>query len=327
MGLSGVARAFPFIVRALARFVRMLRADPPDLVVLVDYPGLHVVMGHLARLHGVKVMHYIAPQYWGWAPWRLKRYRKCMDGNLAILPFEVPFYENSGVPCEYVGHPLLDHLAAHPPEPDAVEAVRAQPTVCLLPGSRRSELEANIAAYVALARRVKADHPDLRFVLPQVDNRREALIRSLLDAEKADFIEFHVGPLAAWLRGSRVVLAKSGTGSLEACLQGTPTVVIYKIKGWLADWFYRTYVTVPYIAAANLIAGREIVPELVFDDDEGWLRAEQHLRELLVDGPRREECLAGLRDMRDRMGEPGASGRAARWVLAFFGTGERRSEG
>lgn len=318
MGLSGVLRAFPFIVRALAHFLRLLRTDPPDLVVLVDYPGLHVIMGQLARRHGVPVLHYIAPQYWGWAPWRLKRYRRCVDANLTILPFEVPFYESAGVPSEYVGHPLLDHLEAHPPEPGAVEAVRARPTVCLLPGSRRSELEANVAAYVALARRLQRDHPDLRFVLPQVDDRRAELIRTLLAAENADLIEFHIGPLAAWLRGSRVVLAKSGTGSLEACLQGTPTVVIYKVKGWLAIWFARTYVTVPHIAAANLIAGKQIVPEVVFDDDDGWLRAEHELRQLMVDGEQRQTCLDELQKMRDRMGDPGASDRAAHWVLEFF---------
>lgn len=321
MGVAGVLRAMPFIFRAVARYLRLLRTDPPDLVVLVDYPGLHVIMGRLARRHGIPVLHYIAPQYWGWAPWRLTRYRHCVDANLTILPYENVFYERYGIPSEYVGHPLLDHLIAHAPDPDMVEAIRARPTVCLLPGSRRSELNANIPPFVAIAKRLRDDQPDLRFVLPHVDERRAPLIRSLLNNHDADFIEFHPGPLASWLEGARVVLAKSGTGSLEACVQGTPTVVVYRIKSRFGDWAYRKFITVPWVAAANLIAGRRVVPEFVFCDDDTWRHAEQALRELMADGEARDECLAGLVEMRAAMGQAGASERAAQWLLAFFDAG------
>jgi len=321
MGVAGVLRALPFIMRAVARFLTLLRTDPPDLVVLVDYPGLHLVMGRLARRHGIPVLHYIAPQYWAWAPWRLARYRHCVDANLTILPYEQRFYERHGVASEYVGHPLLDHISAHPAAPAAVEEVRETTTVCLLPGSRRSELNANIPQFVSIARRLRQDNPELRFVLPHVDLRRTELITSLLSEHDGEFIEFHPGPLASWLEGSRVVLAKSGTGSLEACLHGTPTVVVYQLQSKLGDWGHRNLLTVPWVAAGNLIAGRQIVPEFVFSGDDGWRQAERALRELMVDGAARDACLAGLADMRASMGSPGASERAAACLLGFFDRG------
>jgi len=327
MGLAGVLRALPLLIRATARFIRLLRDDPPDLVVLVDYPGLHLVFGRLARRHGVPVLHYVAPQYWGWAPWRMKRYRGCVDGSLTILPFEGAFFARVRLPTAYVGHPVLDHIAAEPSDPVAVAAVRERATVCLLPGSRRSELVTNLQPYVEIARRLRRDHPELRFVLPHTDPRRAPMIREMLDALGADFIEFHPGSLAVWLEGSRVVLAKSGTGSLEACLYGTPTVVVYKIKSAISTALSRIFISVPWIAAANLVAGREVVPEFLFHDDAGWQRAEAALRSLLRDGPEREQCLADLVEVGERLGEPGASARVASRIRAFlYGPGENRFE-
>lgn len=317
MGVSGVLRALPLLLRTVATFVRVLRDDPPDLVVLVDYPGLHLVLGKLARSRGVPVLHYIAPQYWAWAPWRMRRYLGCVDATLAILPFEAAFFEREGLLCEYVGHPLLDHFAAHPPARAELEAVRARPTVCLLPGSRRSEIETNLPAFAAIVRRLHRDHPELRFVVPHTDERRAPLIRAILRREGADEIEFHPGPLAKWLQGARVVVAKSGTGSLEACLHGAPTIVVYQLKGWLAEQAFARYLTVPWIASANLIAGRQVVPEIVFRGAGGWKRVEDELRALLADGPARAALLEGVAEVRARMGQPGASARAARWIVAF----------
>ena len=196
MGVSGVLRALPFIIRGLARYLRMLRDDPPDLVVLVDYPGLHLIMGRLARKRGIPVLHYIAPQYWAWAPWRMNRYRHCVDATLTILPFESAFYERAGLPAKYVGHPLLDELETEPSEPsEPPDSVPAAPMLCMLLGSRRSEITTNAGPFVAMARRLRADFPDLRFVAPHTSDRRAALIRDLLGAEGAqDLIEVVVGP-------------------------------------------------------------------------------------------------------------------------------------
>ena len=319
MGLSGVLRSLPFILRAFASYVRLLRQDPPDLVVLVDYPGLHLVMARQARRRNIPVLHYVAPQYWAWAPWRLNRYRKCVDATWTILPFEPAFYESAGVASEYIGHPLLDQIEAQPPDADLVRQAQQRRTLCVMPGSRRGEIETNLPALIGIVRNLRRDDPDLHVVLPHVDERRVPLIREILERENAsDEIDFRPGPIGGWLAGARAALVKSGTGSLEACLHGAPTVVFYRMRGPLTRWFYDRYITVPWIAAINLVANERAVPEHCFADDDGWQQVEQSIRDVLADGSVRDEVAAAIARARLRLGEPGATERAARWIERFF---------
>ncbi len=313
MGIAGVLKSLPFVIGAHRRFLRMLRDDRPDLVVLVDYPGLHLVMARAARRRGIPVLHYIAPQYWGWGPWRMRRYRKAVDATLTILPFEAPFYAREGVAAAYVGHPLLDQLADANGEAPGGSA----PLLCIMPGSRRKELHLHLAPMVAVARRLREKIPSLRVVLPHRDERRRPLIESLLREAGGDFVELHIGETSGWLRGARAVLVKSGTGSLEACLCGAPTVVVYVMHGWFARWGYKRLLNVPWFAGANLIANREVAPEVPIQSDADWNRAEELVEARLRDGPEREASLAGAAEVRDRLGEPGASARAAQWVAPF----------
>jgi len=150
------------------------------------------------------------------------------------------------------------------------------------------------------------------------DPRRTAVIRELLAAHGGDFVEHHEGPLAPWLAGSRLVLAKSGTGSLEACLHGAPVVVAYQLRSVLATIGYHNILSVPFIAAANLIANRRVVPESCFHHQGGWDRVLEAARALWRDGPARSACIDGLCSVRRRLGEPGATARVAALVRAFL---------
>ena len=318
MGVVAVLKQLPFVVRAYATFLRMLRDEPPDLVVLVDYPGLHLVMAKACKRARVPVLHYVAPQYWAWGPWRMRRYRRAVDATLTILPFETAFFRQFEVPARYIGHPLLDQIAAAPPAANEVEAVRATPTLCLLPGSRRSEIEANLPGMLEVARRLRRGEPSMRIVIAHRDARREELLRTTLAAHPCDGAEVQMGPLAPWLAGSRLVLAKSGTGSLEACLFGNPVVVVYKLRSALATMGYHNILSVPFVAAANLIAAREVVPEFCFHGEDGWDRVAAAAQRLWSDGEARRNCEAGLAEVKARLGGPGATQRTASIVRAFF---------
>lgn len=311
MGLSGVFRSLPFVLGAVRRFLQVLDDERPDLVVLVDYPGLHLVLARLARRRGIPVLHYIAPQYWAWGPWRMQRYRRCVSATLTILPFESPFFRDAGIPSCYVGHPLLDR-APDAPAPDLPPRV-----LCLLPGSRRREIELNLPGLLRVAAALREDDPELTVVLPHSDPARGPLIESLLRDHHAEFVRYRKGPIGAVLATARLVLAKSGTGSLEACLHGTPTVVVYRLSGRFAAWFARRCLTVPFIASANLIAGRAVIPELCFRGDDGWTDVLAAARTLWPDGATRTRCLDDLRAVRARLGTAGASRRVARWILPF----------
>jgi lipid-A-disaccharide synthase len=318
MGVVGVLKQLPLIVRAFATFLRQLRDDPPDLAVLVDYPGLHVVMAKAARRAHVPVLHYVAPQYWAWGPWRMRRYRRAVDATLTILPFETAFFARFRVPAAYIGHPLLDELAAHPPDAAAVAAVRARRTLVLMPGSRRAEIEANLPGMLAVARALRAREPDLRVVLPHKNPRRTTLLRERLAAHDAAFVEHHEGDLAPWLAGARLVLAKSGTGSLEACLHQAPTIVVYRLRGLLGTLGYHNILSVPWIAAANLIAGRAVVPEHCFHGDHGWTAVQRDAERLWFDEAARATMLGDLAEVRARLGAPGATARVAAIARTFL---------
>lgn len=321
MGVLSVLRKLPDILRAYASWLRLLRDDPPDLVVLVDYPGLHVVMAKAAKRAKVPVLHYVAPQYWAWGPWRMRRYRRSVDATLTILPFETAFFARFRVPARYVGHPLLDELERHPADAAHVAGLRARKVLCLLPGSREREIRVNLPGMLRVAERLRTADPDVRVVLPHRDPRRSALIRDLLRAQNAQYVEHQEGPLADWLAGARLVLAKSGTGSLEACLHGTPTVVVYQLRGWLATFGYHNILSVPYVAGANLVAGREVVPEFCFHRDSGWDEVAQAAERLWRDGPERERCLQDLQAVRQRLGSPGATERVAALMRQFLAAG------
>lgn len=318
MGVVGVLRQLPLILRAFAAFLRLLRDDPPDLVVLVDYPGLHVVMAKAAKRRGIPVLHYVAPQYWAWGPWRMRRYRRAVDATLTILPFETTFFARFRIPAAYIGHPLLDELDREPPDPAAVAAVRARPTLVLLPGSRRAEIDANLPGLLRIAAAIRRVAPDTRVVLPHKNPRRTPLLRAALASADADFVEHHEGPLGAWLAGARLVLAKSGTGSLEACLHGNPTIVVYQLRGMLSTLGYHNILSVPWIAAANLIAGRQVVPEFCFHRPSGWDDVERSALQLWADGEPRQRAIDGLAEVRRRLGAPGASARTAAIVDTFL---------
>ncbi|HEX6810182.1 MAG TPA: lipid-A-disaccharide synthase [Planctomycetota bacterium] len=318
MGITGVLRQLPLLLRAFASYLRMLRDDPPDLVVLVDYPGLHVVMAKAARRRKIPVLHYVAPQYWAWGPWRMRRYRRAVDATLTILPFETAFFRRFRIPAAYIGHPLLDDLAEHPPDATSVASVRKQRTLVLLPGSRRAEIEANLPGMLRIARELRAVDPACRVVLPHKDRRRTGLLRTMLAQHDAAFVEHHEGPLAPWLAGAWLILAKSGTGSLEACLHGNPTIVVYRLRGLVSTLGYHNILSVPWIAAANLIAGRAVVPEFCFHHAGGWDDVLAAARTMWAEGPDRSAVLEGLADVRQRLGAAGATARVASIVRTFL---------
>jgi len=327
MGLGGVLRSIPLILRAFATFLRILRDDRPDLIVLVDYPGLHLVLAEAARRRGIPVVHYVAPQYWAWGPWRMRRYRRAVDATLTILPFEPAFFGDRDLASGYVGHPLLDELAANPPSARSLDEVRARPTLVLMPGSRRKEIALHLRPMVELALRMQGQRPDLRIVIPHRDPKRAELIgERLRELPAGDRVEVQIGDPGPWLRGARAVLAKSGTGSLEACLHGTPTVVVYALAGRFARFVRHRLLTVPWFAAANLCAGRCIVPEFAVEEPADWDAVGDAVSAIEADGEVRNQCLADLIALRERLGEAGASGRAAAWIVPLCAPREATTE-
>ena len=183
---------------------------------------------------------------------------------------------------------------------------------------RRAEIQANLSGMLRIATQLRQREPNLRVVVPHKNPKRTALIRSLLKEFQAKDVEHHEGGLSHWLRGAHLVIAKSGTGSLEACLHGNPTIVVYKLRGLLASLGYHNILSVPWIAGANLIANRTVAPEHCFAGEEGWRGVERDAERLCFDDDARRICRQDLLEVQQRLGQPGATQRVAKTVRRFL---------
>jgi len=307
MGFSEVARALGMLRRVFLDTVQRLERTRPDALVLIDYPGFNIRLGRRAHALGIPVVYYISPQVWAWKRKRIHTIAEFVQKMLVILPFEQELYTSAGVDCTYVGHPLLDRIAAREkPREDS-----AQPLVGLFPGSRAQEIERLMATMLEVARGIAERHPEARFVTPCVDVERERQVRHIA----GDFpLQTGIGNAYEVLSAARLCVVASGTATLETALFGVPMLIMYRV-GRLNYWLARRLVRVQHIGLVNIVAGRRIVPEFIQRD----ATAEKMLPEALAlfeDNPERQQMIRNLEAVRAALGEAGASQRAAREILA-----------
>lgn len=308
MGLWEAVGRLPALLRARRTVLERFRSPAPDLFIPVDFGGLNLRLASAARKAGIPVAYYIPPKVWAWGGWRARRLARAADEALVILPFEEPELQRRGVRARYVGSPVLDHLA---PRRFASE----EGTVGLLPGSRAGEVSRIWPLLLAAARildagRAAAGQGPLRFLAPRAPGLPPGLLEAPLAASGLP-VEILEGRAQEVMERSRVCLVASGTATLECALAGTPLVAVYRLTP-LTYFLGRLLVQSPFIALPNLVAGREVVPELVQTGPEPVARA---AAVLLAEGPARSSMLQHLAAVRHALGPPGASDRAARAVL------------
>ncbi|HSF68577.1 MAG TPA: lipid-A-disaccharide synthase [Nitrospiraceae bacterium] len=315
MGLIGLSSIRAWIQRVLA-IRRVLRAEAWDLVVLIDNPGLNFHFARVAKAAGRRVLYYIAPQVWAWRPGRMKWIQRRVDHVVVILPFEPELYRRAGVRCTFVGHPLLDSVAPHY---DRAKLRRefgfdeSARVVGLLPGSRVGEVEMLLPLLLKAAARLVEAEPGTQFILARASSIDDNLIQSLLQSSPVP-VRVVYDRASEVMALSDVLLIASGTATLQAAVVGTPMVLLYKTSPLtyrLARWL----VTVKWIGLVNLVAGRLIVPELIQDEATDERLCREALR-LLRDPSAYNEMKEGLRQVRQLLGEPGASSRAAQVALS-----------
>jgi lipid-A-disaccharide synthase len=311
MGL-GVLGSIPWYARLLRDAAARLRQDRPDVLFAVDSPALHVPLARIAARYGVPTVHFVTPQYWGWAPWRVRGYRRSIDRALAILPFESRWYARHGLLVSNVGHPLLDELAAIPataPPEDARELV-------ILPGSRAAVIERNLPWMLRVASSLRARLGDVPVVVAHERVEIGRAIKTILEREKAaDWARAETGDLHGVLARARTALSVSGTVLLDLLHHSLPTVVVYRLAHGYEARLKDRLLTVPWFSSVNLLAGREIYPEFCFAGEGPIERVVDALARLHKDPVERKNAVAGLQAARRRLGPPGACGRAARHAL------------
>jgi len=315
MGFTEVVKSFPMIRRVFRATVAHLARTRPDCLVVIDYPGFNIRLAQAARALGIPVVYYISPQVWAWRKERIYTIASIVQKILVILPFEEDLYKELDVDCTYVGHPLLDHIASMPPSERYTKGL----VIGLFPGSREQEVRRLTAPMIEVASGIRKAYAEARFVAPCVNEKHAVQIRNLAGRFP---LETAVGSTYDLLFGARFCLVASGTATLEAALFGVPMVILYRISA-LSHWIAKRIVHVDHIGLVNILAGRRIVPEFVQND----VRAENILPatlSLVDDTPARAKMIADLAAVREGLGGPGASARAANEILAVVA---RRSHG
>ena len=306
MGLAEVARELPRLLALSRRVRREAVARRPDVAVLVDSPDFNLPLATALRRAGVPVVVYVSPQLWAWRAGRVRRIRRDVRRVLCLLPFEPAFYARHGVAAEYVGHPLVDELAAVVADPPAVEPG----CVALLPGSRWHEVESLLPAMLAAVDRLAAAASPVRARLIAAPGLALDRLTALL-GERASRVELVAADRHRALAASAAAMVASGTATLECALLGVPMVVGYRLHA-LTYALARALVRVPFVSLVNLTAGAAVVRELVQHACTADALASEVRRLLGDDGV---AVRAQLAEVRRRLGAPGASERAARAVL------------
>jgi lipid-A-disaccharide synthase len=317
VGLTEVLRHFGGIREVFKGLKRRLREDPPDLLVCVDLPDFNLRLAKVAKRAGVPVVYYVSPQVWAWRRGRVHGIGRVVDHMMVIFPFETEVYEAAGVPVTYVGNPLVERMAAVPDRATARAELglpAEAPVVALLPGSRRSEALRMAPILLEAAERLAAQRPGVRFVLP-VAGPQVAQVLDELQAEVGPPDLVRCDDSVTATAAADCAAVTSGTATVETAVVGTPLIVLYRLSP-VTFWLARRLVKVPHIGMVNLIAGREVAPELIQDEAEPGTVA-RALAELLDDPDRRERARRDLMGVRETLGhEP--SQKAAEVVAGFL---------
>ena len=315
VGLVGLSAVRAIIQRVLA-VRRALKAEPWDLVVFIDNPGLNMRLARMAKAAGRRVLYYIAPQIWAWRPGRMKWIQERVDHVVVILPFEPDLYRRAGVRCTFVGHPLLDSVA---PDYDR-NALRRQfnleesaPVIGLFPGSRVAEVNMLLPVLLQTAAELVKRDPKTQFILAQASSIDDNLLHDLLRESPVPVLVVKDQASEA-MAVSDLLLVASGTATLQAAVVGTPMILLYKTT-LPTYWVARMWIRVKWIGLVNLVAGRTVVPELI-QDEATVERLTKEACRLLNDRQAYDEMKNGLRQVRQSLGDPGASFRTAQVVLA-----------
>jgi len=318
-GLTEAVAKLPRSWSTLRQLVASAERDRPDALVVIDFPDFNFPLARRVKRLGIPVIYYIGPQIWAWRPGRLKTIRAIADLVLVIFPFEAQIYRDAGVPVEFVGHPLVDLAVAAEPK-DAFLArhglTPGAPTIAMLPGSRPNEVTRILPTLLGASERIRAAVPRAQFTIARAPSLDDRLFDAVQAVRFAPMVLVE-GDTDGVLAAADVALTASGTATVQTALHDTPMVVVYKLSP-MTYRLGRPLVRLDTFAMVNLIAGKKIVPELIQDACTPKAVAAEAVS-MLTDPARATTIRAGLARVRERLGAPGASRRAAEAILRQLG--------
>lgn len=334
MGFAKVLGSIPKFWRLYRSALESFRREPPDAVVLIDFPGFNWWIARAAKRYGIPVFYYGTPQIWAWAQWRAKKMRRLVDHALCKLPFEEKWMRQRGINATYVGHPFFDELETRQLDEKflADYSSRPGPLVTILPGSRTQEVKMNLASFLKAAALVKQQTPEVRFAIAafkesQAESARLAVAQCGLD------IEVFVGRTPELMHLAHCCMSTSGSVSLELLYHTRPSVMLYRVRLPIFLLVRVVLARVKYMTLVNLLADdtamekvyrgyNEKLPQYrnaVLPEYPTWRdkskQIARHINTWLEDDAAHLRCVARLRELKAEVAHGGASQRAAEYVL------------
>jgi lipid-A-disaccharide synthase len=295
-GFFEVIRYLPQFFLLFYSIKKAILEQKPDLVLLIDFPGFNLRIAKIAHQYKINVLYYISPQLWAWHTSRIKKIKRYVTMMAVIFPFEVDFYRHHTVPVKYVGHPLIEVFAKLPPS--STFRVPQKIIIGLLPGSRKNEIKYILPTLIATAQLIQQQLPDIEFVLPLASTITEEEIECQL-AHTSLPIKIITAHRYDAMRQCHVVIAASGTVTLELALLGTPLVIVYKGNP-LSFILAKRLVKIPHVGLCNIIAGKKIAEELL-QNEATPERIWREVKRLIEDKDYREEQKAALTNVAQRL--------------------------
>ena len=309
IGLTEVLGSLADILAGRRAIRQHLQKSLPDLLVLIDFPGfnLHLVAPFAHKLK-IPIVYYITPKVWAWRQSRTATINRLIEKALVILPFEEEFFRRHNVAAEYVGHPLVDEFTDF-----KCRDRRKSSIIALIPGSRKSEIKRLLPEMITAARLYAGRKPELRFLIPVAPSIPETMIEEMIPSAFRNRVTLLRQPLKTVLKDAAFAIVTSGTATLETALAEVPMVVIYKASK-ISYEIGRRVVKLPFFSLVNLIAEKELVPELLQDETvpENIVR---QMRLILDNRPCYSQTVKELKQLKSRLGEPGAPQRAAAAII------------
>ena len=316
VGITEILGHLPSLVRAMRHLVSEAERRKPPFAILTDFPGFHLRLARKLRPLGVRNIYYICPQFWAWRPWRVRVIRRRFAQALCIFPFEENFYGQAGIPVKFIGHPLVGNVGASQNRETFCREQNldhAKPVVAILPGSRHAEIAQHLPILREACAFIRRELP-AQFVIAAAAGSNLAELRENWPAGIVPYVV--EGQTYNALAAADAAIVSSGTATVEAALLDTPMVVIYRVTP-LTALLAKPLLRTSYFSMVNLIAERRVVPELIQHDFTPQRVAGEVLR-LLRDSRARDELRAGLADVRQRLGPPGAVERAADTIATLL---------
>lgn len=308
MGIIEVLTNLGKIKQVLRSAKEAIKASNPDVLILVDFPGINLKLATYAKQEGIKTCYYISPKIWAWKEHRIKRIKRDIDKMLVILPFEVNYFQGKDFEVEYVGNPLIDSIKDYDYD-DGFSVDTNQVSIAILPGSRKQEINAS----AEVVKKIAAEAKEYHFYIAAVDN----VPIELYDVYKSiGNARVHVDKTYEILKACNAAIVTSGTATLETALHNCPQVVVYRANA-LSVFIAKLLVKIKWISLVNLIAEKEVVKELIQSDYNSKAVLDQ-INRIINDEKYCAGILADYQDLREKIGAERASVKAAGSIIDWL---------